>query len=80
MERDVQVGAWPPIDYSSLTFYGDGNDGDVTIAGTTTLSRDMNYNTLTVSGTLKCNGYKFFVKKFLKVEVGGTIQNDGLSG
>ncbi len=43
--------------------YGSGSDGNVTIAaGTTTLTRDMYYNDLTVTGTLKTAGYRVFVK------------------
>ena len=49
---------------SSLTLFGDGSDGNVTVSsGTTTLSRDMYYNNLTMSGTGKIvtNGYRIFV-------------------
>jgi hypothetical protein len=43
--------------------YGDGSDGDVTIAaGTTTLAKDMYYNNLVVTGTLVTDGFKVFVK------------------
>jgi hypothetical protein len=38
------------VDYLSV-FFGDGSDGDVTISsGTTTLTRDMYYNNLTIGG------------------------------
>lgn len=52
-------------------YFGDGSDGDVTIAGTVTLARDMFYKTLTVSAgaTLKPNGYR--------VCVAGTLTNNG---
>jgi len=36
-----------PVDASSLAIYGDGSDGDVTVSGTTTMTRDMHYNNLT---------------------------------
>jgi len=54
-------------------FFGTGIDGNVTVDGaTTTLSRDMYYNSLTVgiSGTIKTNGFRIFCKEYLK--------NDGL--
>jgi len=44
--------------------YGFGQDGDVTIAANTTLSRDMYYNDLTINAncTLDSNGYRIFVR------------------
>lgn len=43
--------------------FGDGSDGDVTIgAGTTTLTRDMYYNNLVITGTLVTDGWSVFVK------------------
>lgn len=44
--------------------YGFGQDGDVTLASNTTLSRDMYYNDLTINTgvTLDTNGYRVFVK------------------
>lgn len=45
--------------------FGDGSDWDVTLgAGTTTLSRDMYYNNLTIpsGSTLNPNGYRVFVR------------------
>lgn len=61
-------------------FFGDGTDGDVTIAaGTTTLTRDMNYNNLTVQsgGILKPAGWRIFVKGTLTINAGGTINDNG---
>jgi hypothetical protein len=49
--------------------FGDGSDGDVTISSSTTLSRDMYYDNLTVNSTLTTNGYRIFVK--------GTISGTG---
>lgn len=49
---------------------GDGSDGSVTISsGTTTLTRDMYYNNLTMSGSgqIDSNGYKIFVKGVLNI-------------
>lgn len=58
--------------------YGDGSDGDVTIAsGTTTLTRDMFYDDLTVDAgaTLDTGGYRIFVRNVLTNN--GTIRNNG---
>lgn len=44
-------------------YFGDGSDGNVTIgAGTTTLTRDMYYDNLTITGTLVTDGYKIFAR------------------
>lgn len=46
----------------STTIFADGSDGDVTIAaGTTTLTRDMYYHNLIVTGTLVTDGFRIFV-------------------
>lgn len=50
--------------------YGDGSDGDLTISsGTTTLTRNMYYNNLTISGTGSLNtaGYRVFVAGTLDI-------------
>lgn len=48
-------------------FFGDGSDGDVTISGNTTLTRDMFYNNLTINTgiTLTTANYRIFVKDTL---------------
>lgn len=63
-----------------LGLFGDGSDGDATITGTTTLSKEMHYNNLTISatGTLKPNGYRIFVRGVLVLAAGGSINDDGL--
>ncbi len=66
-------------------YFGDGSDGDVTISsGTTTLTRDMYYNNLTVNGTgiLRPAGYAIYVKNTLTVDntSGAYIHNDGGNG
>jgi hypothetical protein len=53
---------------------GDGSDGDVTIAGTTNLTRDMYYDHLVVDGTLNTNGFRVFARSSIVVNVGGTIR------
>lgn len=58
--------------------YGDGSDGNVTIAaGTTTLTRDQYYDQLTVNGTLDCAGYRVFCKTSCLVNSGGAITHNG---
>lgn len=79
--RDVQ-GATQTLPFRS---FGDGSDGNVTISsGTTTLSRDMFYNNLTMSGTGKIvtNGYRIFVKSILDITAAavGAIQWNGNDG
>jgi len=46
------------------SIYGQGSDGNTTIASNTSLSRDMYYNNLTVNNGvhLNTNGYRVFVK------------------
>lgn len=69
--------------FINLTF-GDGSDGNVTVSsGTTTLSRDMYYNNLTVSGSgaILTGGYRIFVANTLTVNTTGTgITNPGGNG
>lgn len=65
---------------SSEIIYGDGSDGDYTInGGTTTLTRDMYYNDLTITntGVLKTDGFRVFVKGTLTIQASGTINDDG---
>ena len=57
-------------------FFGDGSDGNVTITTATSLSRDMFYNNLTISGAtgvLATNGYRVFVAGTL--DVTGAVAN-----
>ena len=61
---------------SAVPVFGDGSDGDVTLVGNTTLSRDMLYNSLDTSGfSLDCGGYRIFVKNTLTNS--GTIHANG---
>jgi len=50
---------------------GDGSDGDVTISSNTTLTRDMNYNDLTIDAT------KILYTAGFEVRVKGTLVNNG---
>lgn len=86
--------AWTSLGYSGATgpaqtlsyrSLGDGSDGNVTISsGTTTLTRDMFYNNLTINGTgqINTNGYKIFVKGYLDLTAApvGAINDNGLNG
>lgn len=60
--------------------FGDGSDGNVTIAGTVTLTRDMYYNNLEIpSGQiLDPAGYRVFVKGTISGT--GTIRRNGNTG
>ena len=57
--------------------FGDGSDGDVVISVNTTLTRDMNYNNLTIDAgvTLYPDGYVIYVKNTLTVN--GIINRNG---
>lgn len=86
--------AWNSLSYKGTTgptqtqpyrSFGDGSDGNVTISsGTTTLTRDMYYNNLTMSGTgiLSTSGYRVFVKGILDLTAAqvGAIQWNGNNG
>ena len=59
---------------TQISLFGTGADGNVTISsGTTTLTRDMLYNNLTLSGTGKINtaGFKIFVSGTLDISAAG---------
>ena len=66
-----------PAGGGGTAIFGDGEDGDVTIASDTDLVRDMFYNTLTVNNTftLSTKGFRIFVKGTLTNN--GTIENNG---
>lgn len=60
--------------------FGDGRDGNVTInaGATTTLSRDMYYNNLTINGDLVTGNYRVYVKD--TVSGSGRFMQDGNAG
>jgi hypothetical protein len=64
-----------------MPFFGGGIDGNVLLidGGTTTLTRDMYYENLTLDNASKliANGYRVFVKGRLTIRGDGQIKNDG---
>ena len=62
-------------------FFGDASDGDVTITGFTTMTREMHYNNLTIAsaGRLKPAGFRIFVAGTLTIAAGGSIDDNGNS-
>jgi len=74
-----------PAQTNSIQSFGDGSDGDVTLsAGVTTLTKDMFYNNLTLTGAAKIAtaGYRVFVKGILDISAAGAgaINADGGAG
>jgi hypothetical protein len=69
--------SWQSESIGGLAIFGDGSDGDVTIAANTTLTRDMFYNNLTINAGIVLNtgGYRIFVKGTLTNN--GTIERNG---
>ena len=59
--------------------FGDGLEGNATIVGTTTLTKETYYNNLTIgaTGVLKPAGFRIFVKGTLTIDAGGSINDDG---
>jgi hypothetical protein len=64
-----------------LGYFGDGSDGDATITGSYTATRELHYNNLSVTGTgsIKPNGWKIYVKGTLTIEATADINDDGNS-
>ena len=66
---------------TAANLFGDGSDGNVTVAsGTTTLTRDTFYDNLTINGgaTLATASFRVFVKNILDNK--GNINNNGVVG
>lgn len=66
----------------SAGLVSDGVDGDVVISGNTTLTRDMDYNSLVVNTgfTLTTAGFVIFCKTSLTVQAGAFIVRNGNAG
>src|SRR5271166_78869 len=70
----VYGGPIGPAQTQVLEGYGDGSDGNLTVSsGITTLTRDMFWNNLTISGTGQINmaGYRIFVAGILDISAAG---------
>ena len=70
---------------SNIAIYGNGQDGSLSISsGTTTLTRDMFYTNLTISGTasINPNGFRIFVNGTLDLSnaPAGAIALNGAAG
>ncbi len=63
----VPVAQLPITPTEALTFFGSGNDGNVTINSAVTLTRDMYYDTLTIAagGALATRGFRVHCKTAL---------------
>lgn len=68
--------------YVVQDIFGDGSDGNVTLGGNTTITRDMYYNNLTIplTYTLNTDGYRVYVKGTLTRSGTGYIYNNGGNG
>lgn len=62
------------------SLFGDGSDGNVTIAAPTTLTRDMYYDTLTVNDALTPAGNIIFCKTECIINTGGSMIANGGNG
>ena len=63
-----------PLQLGLAALFGSGADGNVVIlSGTTTITRDMQYGNLTISGSgaLVTNGYRVFVSGVLDLSQAG---------
>jgi len=65
-------------EFIGSTAFGDGRDGNVTISSTTTLTRDMYYNDLTINADLLPKNYRIFVRGTLSGS--GRIVASGANG
>ena len=64
-----------PAVIQSDGWFGHGIDGDLTVSGTTTLTRNSFYNNLTITstGVLKPAGWRIYVLGTLTIDSGGTM-------
>ena len=62
--------------------YGDGSDGDVTLAIATSLTRDVFYENLTIDPGIRLNlaGRRLYVRRTLTLGDGSIISNNGSDG
>lgn len=70
----------PPEIFAAIGFYGNGESGNLTVTGTTTLTAGVsNYANITIrsTGILKPAGAKISVSGTLTIEAGGSINDNG---
>lgn len=62
--------------------FGDGLDGDVTIAASAPIAKDMYYNNLTIAAgqALATAGFRIFVRNILTMAAGSSITGNGAAG
>jgi hypothetical protein len=62
-----------------VSLFGYGIDGDATISGTNTLTRDMYYSNLTINANsvLVTASFRVFVRNTCTINAGGAIRNNG---
>lgn len=77
-------GSTTALDLHYLSLFGSGADGNVTVSGALTLTRDMYYANLTCSGACAINtgGFRIFVSGTLDISAApaGSIISNGLAG
>ena len=78
-------GIYGPSPTNMYVSYGDGSDGDLSLSsGLFTLTRDMYYNNLTLSGTstIRTNGFRLYIKGTLDISNAGfmAIHHRGIEG
>jgi hypothetical protein len=76
---------WCDLDSATCeTLYGNGEDGDVTISGSVTLTANANYRSLTLAAGASLNGAGYFVRVRdlldLSAAQAGAINHNGNSG
>lgn len=84
LTTDGSSAFWANSAGAALAYYGDGSDGNVTVSGSVTLSRDMYYSNLTMvaGAALDCRGYRIFVANVLDLTAApaGAIRANGGAG
>jgi hypothetical protein len=84
LTTDATNASWTAIGGPALQLFGDGSDGNVTVNGAVSLSRDMFYSnlTLTTGAAISTNGYRIFVNGTLDLTAApaSAIKNNGGSG
>jgi hypothetical protein len=71
------------LSFANAGIFGDGSDGDVVISGgTTTLTRTMYYDNLTIEsdGVLATAGFPVYVKGICQIDAGGVMHRNGIDG